>query len=97
NYAEAMEQSEDPLKAFREQLKRDLSQLLIPAHVKQALQTLNFPPDKLPSSDQIKKQYRTLAFACHPDRTKGRDDRIKPVKNANDVLQCWLKTQERTA
>jgi DnaJ-domain-containing protein 1 len=91
NYDDAMEQCEDPLKAFKERLRRDMLQLAIPAHIRQALQTLDFPPDKLPSVEQIKKQYRALAFACHPDRTKGYDDRIKAVNNANDILQSWLK------
>jgi hypothetical protein len=93
NYDDAMnhvENREDPLRMFRDSLRQAVSKE-IPLYIREALRTLNFPPDKLPSVGEVKKQYRALAFACHPDRTKGHDDRIKAVNNANDVLQSWLK------
>ena len=95
NYDEAMarvEQHEDPVAAW---VKHAVHQLFIPLHVKQALQTLELPSNKLPSADELKRQYRTLAFANHPDRTKGNDDKIKAVNNAKDVLQDWLKQAEK--
>jgi hypothetical protein len=91
NYRDAknrIERHEDPLIAFLKELEPEE---FIPLDIQEALETLNFSPDKLPSAEQIKKQYRVMAFACHPDRTKGHDDKIKAVNNANNILQCWLK------
>lgn len=49
-----------------------------------ALQILGLPRDFTP--DQLKKAYRTLAVAHHPDKHHGDDTLMKDINAANDVL-----------
>jgi hypothetical protein len=62
------------------------ARLLVAMTLQEAKKILGLDPLKTPTEDEIRKAYRALAFANHPDRG-GTHEKIVEINTAKDVLE----------